>query len=113
MTTNHIDQVPQSKEDKEYWAKHLLFCTFYCQLKKASVEEFKDKCAENNYDGKLILECMIAHFEPIEMYHYCAFLKNFLDEFSRSFYFFENSPNCPNIKADNLYKKLQGKCLKN
>ncbi len=45
--------------------------------------------------------------------HYLIFLdepsKNFLDEFSRSFYFFENSPNCPNIKADNLYKKDKGK----
>ena len=45
--------------------------------------------------------------------HYLIFLdapsKNFLNEFSRSFYFFENSPNCPNIKADNLYKKDKGK----
>lgn len=81
MTSNQTKQAPQSPEEKEYWAKHLLFCTFYCQLKKANLQEFKDICAENKYDGKLILECMIDHFEKIEMYHYCAFLKNFLDEF--------------------------------
>jgi DNA polymerase IIIc chi subunit len=38
--------------------------------------------------------------------------QDFLKEFSRSFYFFENSPNCSNIKADNFYKKQQGKWIK-
>ena len=38
--------------------------------------------------------------------------QDFLKEFSRSFYFFENSPNCPNIKADNFYKKDKGKWTK-
>jgi hypothetical protein len=37
---------------------------------------------------------------------------NFLKDFSRSFYFFENSPNCLNAKADNFYKKQAGKWTK-
>jgi DNA polymerase IIIc chi subunit len=38
--------------------------------------------------------------------------QNFLKDFSRSFYFFENSPNCLNAKADNFYKKQAGKWTK-
>ena len=38
--------------------------------------------------------------------------QDFLKGFSRSFYFFENSPNCLNVKADNFYKKQAGKWTK-
>jgi DNA polymerase IIIc chi subunit len=48
--------------------------------------------------------------------HYLIFLdepnQDFLNDFSRSFYFFENSPNCLNIKPDNFYKKQSGKWAK-
>lgn len=34
---------------------------------------------------------------------------NFVEQFSRVFYFYTQLPKCQNIKPDNIYKKIEGK----
>jgi len=83
-----------------YWERHRSFVRTHVRLERIGMGAFDAQGKIDGFDGETTLKRMLSYFEGLEMYEWCAVVRDLIKEYEQKF----KTKNQRKIESGNMHQ---------